>query len=62
MSNMESKSCPFCGGEVIEPDFEYGDSVYWIDHDKDCFLKIEGVNTFFDIYLEKWNRRVNDGE
>lgn len=53
----EPKSCPFCGGEVIEPDFEDGDCVYWIDHDKSCFLKIKEVSTFFDIYLEAWNTR-----
>ncbi len=56
---MENKllTCPFCGGEVIEPDVEDGDCVYWIDHDESCFLKIKEVSTFFDIYLEAWNTR-----
>lgn len=53
----EVKFCPFCGGEVIEPDLEDGDCVYWIDHDESCFLKIKEVSTFFDIYLEAWNTR-----
>ena len=61
---METKllPCPFCGGEVIEPDLEDGDCVYWIDHNESCFLKIKEVSTFFDIYLEAWNRRANDAD
>ena len=53
----EQEPCPFCGSEVIEPDVEDGDCVYWIDHDESCFLKIKEVSTFFDIYLEAWNTR-----
>lgn len=56
----EIEPCPFCGGEAIEPNLEDGDCVYWIDHDERCFLKIKEVSTFFDIYLEAWNRRVNN--
>ena len=52
------KSCPFCDGKVIPPDFEDGDEVYWIDHDKDCFLKAKDINVFFDICLEAWNTRA----
>lgn len=54
----ELKPCPLCGGEVVSPDFEDGDEVYWINHDKDCFLKAKGVVTFFDISLEAWNTRA----
>ena len=60
----ELEPCPFCGGEVVPPDFEDGDCVYWIDHDKECILNERDFNVraLFDTEIPAWNRRASDAD
>lgn len=54
----ELKFCPFCGGEVIPPDWEDGDTCYYIEHKKDCFLLYNGMKVISVFEIEAWNRRA----
>lgn len=62
MKNNEPKPCPFCGGEVIPPDWEDGDILYYIEHRKGCFLLREGVKVISTYDIEAWNTRAEEPE
>lgn len=61
-----NKSCPFCGAEMSPPDWEDGDTLYYLEHEEGCFLHSRwygGPNTVLaERELEVWNRRANDGD
>lgn len=57
----EPRICPFCGGEVIPPDWEDGDTLYYIEHKEDCFLFHNGVKVLSVFEIEAWNTRAEGG-
>lgn len=58
MNANEPKSCPFCGGEVIPPDWEDGDTLYYVEHKEDCFLLRESVKVITVYEIKAWNTRA----
>lgn len=59
-----NKPCLFCGAEMLPPDWEYGDTLYYLEHEESCFMHKRcngGPNTVLaECELEAWNARETE--
>ena len=60
MTNIELKSCPFCGRLPKTYTFDFGKNHGIKCNNPDCKVKVIASGTGLEEVAEAWNRRADD--